>query len=131
MKGVDERWSDAAAIAYIQARLKGRAIRIAQKWNAITERERLILNVPIYDSDSEEEIDKLYDETDLFESYITDKLILRQAMTKLTVKEARVITELYLNGKKVSQLCSELHVSRNTIQKTKKNALKKLRKMIV
>ncbi len=131
MEGKEENWSDAAAVVYIQARLRGRAARIAQKWNTVREQEQLVLNKPVHCSaNSEEVIDKLIDDSACFDGLIVDKLLLHQAMESLKPKEAQMIVELFWKQKQISQLCKELHVSRKTVQKRKKIALDKLRKFI-
>jgi RNA polymerase sigma-B factor len=131
MERKEENWSDAAAVVYIQTRLRGRAIRIAQKWNAIREHEQLVLNKTAYDAgNSEEVIHQLIDDNACFDSHIVDKLLIDQAMANLKPQEARVIVELFGKQKQVSQLCKELQVSRKTVQRTKKIALNKLRRFV-
>jgi DNA-directed RNA polymerase specialized sigma subunit len=131
MKGKEENWSDAAAVAYINVCLMGRAARIARKWNAIREQEQLILNKPLYDTnDSEEAIDRLIDSNACFDGIVVDKLLLAQAMENLKPKEAEIIVELFWNQKRVSQLSKELQVSRKTVYRTKKIALDKLRRFM-
>lgn len=126
-----ESLSDAAALAYIQICLKGRAMRLNQKWNTLYKREKLILNEPVFDTDSKEEkIDHLPDEKRTIEVLVTDKLYWEHAMTCLTPKETKVLVEIFWNEKKISQLCSELQVSKKTVLKTKQNALKKIRMFI-
>jgi DNA-directed RNA polymerase specialized sigma24 family protein len=131
MKGKEENWSDAAAVAYINICLTGRAARIARKWNTIREQEQLILNKPVYDTDdSEEGIDQLIDDNACFDGFVVDKLLLAQAMANLKPKEAEVIVELFWNQKRISQLSRELQVSRKTVYRTKKIALDKLRRFM-
>lgn len=130
MKEMETVNSDAAAVAYIQTCLRGRAIRISRKWSSIADHEQLTLNAPIYEDSNEEGVNLIGDDRFLFENILTNKLILQQAMDELTRKEAHIITELFLHDKKISQLSTELHVSRNTINKTKKKAIMKLKKFI-
>lgn len=123
---------DAAAVNYFKIRLHGRAARMAKKWNTVYEREQLSLNTSMHGNESfEEEINRIFDDYAPFEDSLADRLTLEQAMKKLTPQEKQVIIKLFWEDKQISQLCTELYVSRNTIQKTKRNALLKLRELIV
>lgn len=131
MKRKEENWSDAAAVVYIHTCLRGRATRIARKWNIVRENEQFILNKPVHDTgNSEDAIHQLIDDNAYFDDFIVNELLLNQAMANLKPKEAEVMVELFWKQKQISQLCKELHVSRKTVQRTKRIALDKLRRFI-
>jgi DNA-directed RNA polymerase specialized sigma subunit len=51
-------------------------------------------------------------------------------MKSLTEKEVVIITELFWNQKKVSELTQEMNVSKNAILKMRRNDLKKMRQTL-
>jgi len=93
--------SDAAAIAYFESCLRGKAFRIRKKWDAIVQHELLILNEPYQENEHEEKIDQTPMRDDLIEEQIINKMALEKAMRKLTIKENDIIYELFWNGKNV------------------------------
>ena len=118
--------SDAAAVAYIHLCLKGRALRLKKKWSLTYSREQLVFDTIPYEAIM---LKRLMDSTPIDEK-IMDKIIIEQAMECLTSKEKRILIELYWNDKQVISLCKELYVSKNTILKTKRHALEKMRQRI-
>lgn len=122
---------DVAAVSYIQTCLKGRAIRLQKKWNSIPIKELLLLNEPCFDNNVTEKVERIPAKEPIpFEERVADKLMLEEAMSDLTPNEAKVIVEVFWNQKKVKQLCQEWCVSKNTVLKTKRNALNKMRKSL-
>ncbi|MBD3921313.1 sigma-70 family RNA polymerase sigma factor [Paenibacillus sp. PR3] len=115
---------EASAIAYVKLCLKGRASRLKKRWSLISNRENLT-----HDTISFETLGVTTNQ-ESFDDLVADKVIIEQGIIGLTSNEKRVITELYWNSKKVIDLCNELNVSKNTILKTKRNALEKLRRRI-
>lgn len=57
---------------------------------------------------------------------LVDKLYLRNLLSKLTLNEANIINEVILKDRAVSDLSEELQKSKSAINKSKRNALKKL-----
>ncbi|GMK40882.1 hypothetical protein PCCS19_39380 [Paenibacillus sp. CCS19] len=117
---------EASAIAYVKLCLKGRASKLKKRWSLISNRENLTHDTISFEAIALDVISN----QDSFDNLVADKIIIEQGIIGLTSNEKRVITELYWNSKKVIDLCNELHVSKNTILKTKRNALEKLRRRI-
>lgn len=128
-------WSPAekAAVAYIKTSLLGRFLRTQKNRQRQAEREPLILNEPCYPDGGgpEERIDRLPVPHELpLDERVAMKVTIQQAMSGLTDKERAVIHELFWNQKRVTDLCEEWDVSKNTVLKTKRNALSKLRRYL-
>lgn len=121
--------SDAAAFVYIRSCLMGRAYRFRRKQFQKAQREPAILNEPL--RQNEDSIDKLdlvaASDPHFDPNRVTELVTLRTAMQGLTPNEQRVIAALYFKGEKVVGLCNTLQISKNSVLKTKRRALKKLR----
>lgn len=124
--------SDAAAFVYIRSCLRGRAYQFRRKRTRQRQRERLTLNEPLqHNGDTVDRLSLIassdfhYDPT-----RVTEMLTLQDAMKYLTPKERRVIEALFFRDEKVVNLCRLLHISKNSVLKTKRRALKKLRKVL-
>lgn len=123
--------SDAAILAYVKICLHGRALRLEKKWDFLLKRELLVLDEPYYDDEqSDTKVDKTLktDESPIEEFVTKNKVILQNAMDRLTVKERNIIEQLFWKEKTVKQLCLELNVSKNSVLKMKRNAFQKIRR---
>lgn len=119
--------SDAAALAYISTCLLGRARRLSRKWGTLSHQEMFILNQPIYADSDEEYVAQVADAHPPFDKAIVTKLVVEDALSYLTHKEKDIIVQSFWKDQRISQLCRQRNVSKNTILKTKRKALKKLK----
>lgn len=123
--------SDFAAISYIWIRLKGRASRLRRQAASRAHRELLLLNEPTFDSSSDDKLSMVRDpQSQHGYERLAKSHTLQRAVHCLTEKEITLIFELFWNQKSVAQLCVDLHVSKNSILKMKRNALKKLHRAV-
>lgn len=121
--------SDAAAFVYIRSCLMGRAHRFRKKQSTRVQREPATLNEPV--GQDEDGVDKLSlvaaSDPKYNPNRVTERITLQSAMRCLTPNERQIIEALYFQDRKVVKLCKELQVSKNTVLKTKRRALGKLR----
>ncbi|MEN1969181.1 sigma-70 family RNA polymerase sigma factor [Lentibacillus sp. N15] len=120
-------------ISFINICIKGRSLRIRKKSDNIYERERLILNEPYFsDGTGEEKINMIPVEHDrLFDEEVVNRLIIENAIRKLDDREQTIIYGIFWEDKKISQICGDLNISKNTVLKVKKMALNKMRDQLV
>lgn len=123
-------YKDAAAISYIETCLKYRASRLRKKWTSQADREHLILNSLAHHDNQAEKIDLISDPSGPLDKNVVNRLLVEQAMTCLTEKEKMIIRRLFHSDTKVRMLCDELHISKNAVLKTKRNALEKMKARI-
>ncbi|QQE80053.1 sigma-70 family RNA polymerase sigma factor [Alicyclobacillus sp. SO9] len=123
---------DAAAFVYIRSCLMGRAHRFRERQLIQVKREPAILNEPLRQSENSADRLSLITASDPHydPNRIADSVTLQGAMQCLTPNELRIIEALFFEGEKVIRLCETLHVSKNTVLKTKRNALRKLRRAL-
>ncbi len=62
-----------------------------------------------------------------FQESITDKIMLKQALEKLSDEERYLITQLFYFGRSEQELAAELNVTRRTVNNRKRKILSKLR----
>ena len=62
-----------------------------------------------------------------FQESITEKIMLEQALEKLSDEERYLITQLFYFGRSEQELAAELNVTRRTINNRKRKILSKLR----
>lgn len=124
-------YSDFAAISYIWIRLKGRASRLRCQAARRASREFLLLGEPIHETGPGDRLLGVHDPHSQrsFERII-ESHSLRKVIHCLTEKELALLFEAFWKEKSISQLCAELHVSKNSILKMKRNALKKLNRAL-
>ena len=67
--------------------------------------------------------------TDFRES-VTDKIMLEQALEKLSDEERYLITQLFYFGRTEQELAAELKVTRRTVNNRKRKILSKLRELL-
>lgn len=65
-----------------------------------------------------------------FQESITDKIMLKQALEKLSDEERYLITQLFYFGRSEAELATELNITRRTINNRKRKILSKLRELI-
>jgi DNA-directed RNA polymerase specialized sigma subunit len=124
--------SDSAFLSYVNMHLKGKTARMNKQLNRLLEHEILELNEPIYEEDSsEEKVNRVTNQSQLLiDEEVSYKVAVELAMKSLTEKEVVIITELFWNQKKVSELTQEMNVSKNAILKMRRNDLKKMRQTL-
>ncbi len=66
-----------------------------------------------------------------FRKSVTDKIMLEQALEKLSDEERYLITQLFYLGRSERDLAEELGVSQYTVNRNKHKILKKLREEII
>lgn len=113
-------------IKYIEQDLK-------QTQYIINQKEATIKEIP----SREDSLDRLtavgfdfVDNTADFRESVIDKIMLEQALEKLSDKERYLITQLFYFGRTERELADELGVYRNAIHLQKKKILKKLKIII-
>ncbi|QSO53540.1 hypothetical protein JZ785_06750 [Alicyclobacillus curvatus] len=120
---------DAAAFVYIRSCLMGRAYRFRKRLTQKAQRELTVLNEPM--SQNEDGIDRLSLVASSDSRYdpncVAERMTLQNAMQYLTANERRIITALYFDGETVVTLCETLRISKNSVLKTKRKALRKMR----
>lgn len=120
-----------AFVSYVKRHIDGRSLRLKKKLNLLQSRELLILNEPLDDEevDSVEKVDQIPDNYYLPPDYqVVNQLDIEIAMRGLTEKEYFIIRKMFWEQESVKELCQELDVSKNTVLKTKRNALKKMKR---
>lgn len=70
------------------------------------------------------------DQSTDFRESVTEKIMLDQALEKLSDEERYLITQLFYFGRTAQDLATELQVSRHTINNRKRKILLKLRELI-
>ena len=122
--------SDAAALSYLRACLDGRANRLRRTW-CINRREVLATNDRSATPGATEGALGAGDQNwDRHYKQVVDRMALDKAMSVLTAREARLIFELFWAQKTVTDVCAEHGVSKNSVLKMKRNALRKMKKAL-
>lgn len=109
--------NDKQIITYIAVGLKNEYIRLSKKRRKILKNE-----VPLTDSIQIPDIDR--------EEQIDLKILICDAMKILNSTERFVINEVIINDKKEQTVADELHITRQAVNKIKKRALNKIRKIL-
>ncbi|AWI03545.1 sigma-70 family RNA polymerase sigma factor [Clostridium drakei] len=107
--------NEAYIVSYIHNSIKHEYIHLSKKYQTLYNMEAT-LNL---------EISK--DTTINYESTIEDKIILTQLLDKLSKTQQKIIIGIFLKDYSVIQLGQKLGISRQSVNKTKNIALKKLR----
>ena len=80
---------------------------------------------------SEEKVDKTPNQNDIsVDEQISNKLDVEKALEHLTEKESFIIEKLFWDQMSVKETCKVLDVSKNAGLKSRRNALKKMKKAL-
>ncbi|NGP46509.1 hypothetical protein G4V62_16720 [Bacillaceae bacterium SIJ1] len=121
-----ESYKEAAAISYIHISMLGRAKKLKKKQEIKLNKEKLLLNEQLKYSEQKELLDCITDHKNYLEDYVVSKIMLREFMKLLTNKEKKIVQMSIYDDKKIKDICECHNISKNTVLKQKRNALKKI-----
>lgn len=105
---------DGCIISYINNSIKHTYINLSKKNSTILKTEKEINNDFLLET---------------YRDCLDDVIYVNSLIDKLSLLQQKVVKEIYFNDKSVESLTKELNVSRQSINRTKNRALKKLREL--
>ena len=125
---INEKQSD-PSVEEIAARLGEDRDAVVRAMEAIV--EPISLYEPVYseNGDSIYVMDQLSD-TDSSDEIWLENIVLRQAMSKLSERERRIINMRYYNNKTQMEIAEEIGISQAQVSRLEKGALERIRKQL-
>lgn len=106
---------DKYIISYVNTAIKNKYIELNKINKEILKRE-IEINLDIVGT--------------VFEDHIENKLLIQQALTKLTYLQKKVIIKKFITYKTDTEIAQELNISRQAVNRIKNRALNNLRKYL-
>ena len=122
---------EARIIAWFNTCLKNEAIRLVKKQKYLTSHEMLTLDAPLYlntEDGFRTLLDSLVFDNDI-RAEVENLIIIQDALSKLTLRQKKVIISTVINNVTEKDTANALGVSQPAVHKAKEQALDKLRKI--